>query len=368
MIRITIEPNDVLLFRDLKPFTAGEAHIARSTLPLPQTIAGALRTKILIENDFSEEAKEVVGYENRQWKASRRVYSRCKFTIVGTFLSRRDRKTKKDIELFPLPFDISTDQSGDYFYVKPHKLNAWGKTIFKGKSIHFKKAEGFLEYSNIKKYLKGELKEEDLKSCIIKNIDVFSTESRIGIKLSDTKTTSEGMFFKSEFLRLKEGVKIVCWLEGCSVENGEVDFNGITIPARGYLKVGGESRFVKYKAENINLSLKDVYEKIKYSKKVKLYIATPVLNKLENGKFSSNIANKLQNIIKTGNLYHVTAKPLKVSGWDYANNSPRGLRYAIPAGSVYFAETKDSSMIHTGFIKIGESTELGYGLVLMGLW
>ena len=47
-MRILIEPNDVLLFRESKPFLAGEGHLARSVFPLPQAIAGAIRSKILL--------------------------------------------------------------------------------------------------------------------------------------------------------------------------------------------------------------------------------------------------------------------------------------------------------------------------------
>jgi CRISPR-associated protein Cmr3 len=42
-MKIIISPNDVLLFREAKQFDAGETHVARSILPAPQALAGAIR-------------------------------------------------------------------------------------------------------------------------------------------------------------------------------------------------------------------------------------------------------------------------------------------------------------------------------------
>lgn len=49
-MRIFIEPVDVLLFRDGRPFSAGEGHRARSLFPpTPNTMQGVVRSKILAE-------------------------------------------------------------------------------------------------------------------------------------------------------------------------------------------------------------------------------------------------------------------------------------------------------------------------------
>jgi CRISPR-associated protein Cmr3 len=49
-MQIFIEPSDVLLFRDGRPFSAGEGHRARSIFPpYPSTIQGVIRSKVLAE-------------------------------------------------------------------------------------------------------------------------------------------------------------------------------------------------------------------------------------------------------------------------------------------------------------------------------
>jgi len=49
-MQIFIEPSDVLLFRDGRPFSAGEGHRARSIFPpTPNTVQGVIRSKVLAD-------------------------------------------------------------------------------------------------------------------------------------------------------------------------------------------------------------------------------------------------------------------------------------------------------------------------------
>jgi CRISPR-associated protein Cmr3 len=49
-MQIFIEPSDVLLFRDGRPFSAGEGHRARSIFPpTPNTMQGVIRSKVLAD-------------------------------------------------------------------------------------------------------------------------------------------------------------------------------------------------------------------------------------------------------------------------------------------------------------------------------
>ncbi len=46
---LLIEPLDVLLFRDGRPFSAGMDHLAGSVFPpLPSTIAGFIRSRLFV--------------------------------------------------------------------------------------------------------------------------------------------------------------------------------------------------------------------------------------------------------------------------------------------------------------------------------
>jgi CRISPR-associated protein Cmr3 len=53
-------------------------------------------------------------------------------------------------------------------------------------------------------------------------------------------------------------------------------------------------------------------------------------------------------------------KPYLISGWDYANNKPKGNRYGIPEGSVYFVKFEGEFNWAKPYLKFGELNKLGY--------
>ena len=66
-----------------------------------------------------------------------------------------------------------------------------------------------------------------------------------------------------------------------------------------------------------------------------------------------------------------SAGGVPVSGWDVARNGPRGTRFAVPAGAVYFAdgECQPDDFLNTG--NANESKDLrqeGWGFALPGTW
>lgn len=354
-MKLLIEPNDVLLFRELKPFTAGEAHLARGVLPLPQTIAGAIRSKILLKENFSEGAKEIVGYNNEE----------PEFHILGSYLHKNE-------EYFKAPLDIAKSKEEEKpFYVTPKKLEWREKiNIFSGKKeLQFESVEGYLSLTGLSKYLVGNLKEEDLMESVRSRDELFSKESRVGIKLGDAKVTEEGYFYKVEFLRLNKDVRLSAWF------GEKLDEMARYMGNRGLIKLGGENRFARYEFENSNplkvfdKNWPELKAKINENKKFKLYLATPTLNEV-NGNHSWNIKEEIENNLEitVKHVYPIIGKPHKVSGWDYANNQPRGLKYAIPEGSVYFVEFEDNLDRSKPYVKLGKLNKLGYGLALIGVW
>jgi len=348
-MRIRLKPNDVLMFRESKPFIAGESHLARTTLPLPQTIAGALRSAILLNSNFSEDAKKLAGYKQDE----------PEFKILGSFFYRED-------EFFHTPLDIvKTKGLRGYFLIEPLKLPN-GRHIFKGRHIHFESVGGFISYDNLVRYLKGDLRDDELEEVV--RYDLFVKESRIGIKLSEAKVSEEHLFYRAEFLRLKDDVGISVWIGDKAEE--------VKKYLGGSIKLGGESRFARVKIDNNNPleKLKDAWDKIlesvNESKTFKLYVATPMLVK-NSGNYTWNIEHELSNElkIKIKAIYPLLGKPIAFSGWNYAENRPKPTRYAIPAGSVYFVEFEEGEIELDGpYLKLGELTKLGYGLCFLGVW
>ncbi len=349
-MRILIEPNDVLMFRESKPYTAGEAHLARSIFPLPQAIAGALRSAILINNNFSDEACEFTGYKEDE----------PKFEILGHFLF-------KDKEFFSTPLDVVKAKGVEgYFFVKPLFLEHWNRFIFKGKSIHFESVGGFLSFENLIEYLREDLNEDELEDIV--RHDLIIKESRIGIKLGDTKTTEEGFLYKAEFLRLSKCVKISVWI---GEDGGKLNR---LLGNNGLIRLGGECRFARFevKDENPLSKLEKVWDEIKEeinrNGEFKLYVATPLLVKNDN-RYTWDVMHLLENElnVRIRNIYPLVGKPLVFSGWNYANNRPKPNRYAIPSGSVYFVEFEGKIELDRPYLKLGKLKGLGYGLCFMGV-
>ncbi len=347
-MRILLKPNDVLMFRESKSFTAGESHLARSTLPLPQAVAGALRSAVLFSSGFSDEAKKLVGYKQDE----------PEFQVLGSFLYDGQ-------EYFSTPLDIvKTKGVEGYFLVEPLQLQN-GQFVFKGKHIHFESVGGFVSYKNIVDYLKGEIEEEELEEII--RDDMFVKESRVGIKLSDAKVTEEHFFYKAGFLRLRGNAEISVWI-------GEGADNVKKYLRNGLIRLGGESRFARIEIENsdpiekLRNAWDEILENINESGRFKLYVATPTLVKRLN-KCMWDIEHKLKDRLKIGikAIYPLIGKPLTFSGWDYAENKPKPTRYAIPPGSIYFVEFDGEIYLDQPYLKIGELTRLGYGLCFLGV-
>ena len=132
MTWIFIEPTDVWLFRDGRPFSAGEEHTARSLFPpTPHTLQGAIRSLILGHSevpwhDFrtqrTDKAKELgrmIG-----WPAYRkgRVEVRAdlgRLKMAGPFLARLEEGHV--VRYTPLPADVVREKkrAGRYFALRP---------------------------------------------------------------------------------------------------------------------------------------------------------------------------------------------------------------------------------------------------------
>jgi CRISPR-associated protein Cmr3 len=67
------------------------------------------------------------------------------------------------------------------------------------------------------------------------------------------------------------------------------------------------------------------------------------------------------------------ARPVPIGGWDLANNQPRPMRLAVPAGSVYWCEALDGTgqdvmeAFH-GQCLSSMFAEIGFGQTFVGRW
>ncbi|WP_235507200.1 type III-B CRISPR module-associated protein Cmr3 [Thermococcus barophilus] len=351
-----IIPNDVLFFRESRDFTAGESHLAESLLPLPHTIAGALMGVMFVRGRhdlLNLELREGKFWKPEKWKPN--------FEVVGTFFM-------KENELyFPLPKDIvsvKSDGRNITTMAKLKEVQIGGQSftiVFADceSPLHFSPVSGFLSFEKLKSYLNGEYyKKNDISDEIIENSSLYRWECRVGIGLNSSKTTVEGLFYRTRMLRLEKGTAI-------GVVLGEKNLDEVekTLGKKGTLKLGGEGRFAHY--EIIDEDHLEELEEISVKKNAlfKLYLATPLI---VDGQ-SWNIAKVLPEHINAEIVKVFTDRPEKVTGWDLVKGCPKETLYAVPAGSVYILKAQEDLTLKP-FYRLGMMVELGYGLVFVGVY
>lgn len=338
MPTIQIEALDTLFFRDSKTFIKGEDTWADTMFPpYPSVIYGALRSAYFAEN-IKELGKAA---ENDDPTKDLAIKSIC-------------LKQGNDF-YFPLPLDC-VQEKGWSRTVKKNKVfvinpNAMEKEILSSCPVREivqnaddtqieNVSDGILRESILEKYLKGTNEKE---FCIKKRSDYLTTEPKIGIARSQcTHTSDEGMLYRVGMNRLESKLKD----DKANKLSIIVDFEGLDIPEKGMMKMGGEGKAVKYQEENsISIDKPEIT-----SGKFKLYLSTPAIFekgwlpkdcRLENGEFIWDLT-----LTENGNEYHfklklLTAaigKPVSIGGWDIKNKRPKTMRKAVPAGSVYYFE------------------------------
>jgi CRISPR-associated protein Cmr3 len=363
-MRIFIEPLDVMLFRDGKPFSAEEDVIASSIFPpFPSTFYGAIRTEILSRQNFKfqplSQIKNNPQYLNQIDSLTQDL------RIVGPFIADENR-----FEYFPIPRDLVQIKGQDKKYVqlKPgisptfkSDLSAdisplWVKTNY---DEHIEDSKGFISESELMIYLHGEGND---KWSILRLDEIFQKEERVGIKRSGaTKTSEEGFFYIAEFVRLSSQFGFTLDIEG-----------NIALPDKGFIRLGGESRAASYKRIGDRQWDDDaIKKKIKETRRFKLYLLTPAI--FNEGWVAQWMQNGEKDSIKFKFVSACVGKPVSVGGFDIVENKPKPMKKAVPAGSVYFFELIDGEVDELfkafQFKSISdEKQKEGFGITLIGGW
>ena len=341
-MRIIMRPNDVLFLNAGREFSAGETHLGiTQTFVPPHTVAGAIRSALYFKDSKGLDHLIRAGEEEPG------------FEILGVFFW-------KGTELFPLPADVVEDEDGRLVLASPE-----GDVVTASGSIHFSPATGFIRLDTLLDYLQG--KEVDFEKAVISNEDVYTLEDRIGIGLTEKKTTAEGLLYRTRNLRLREGIGVSVWLG----ERGDQVRDALG--ATGLLRLGGEGRFVRYSFDDDQVP--ELPEMDVRGSLVRLYVATPlVLITRRDGKEYStwNLRHELSRAlgVKAEKLrirWFFSNGILPLTGWDMKNKYPKAVRYAVSPGSVYYVEIEGGLSSLPGYLKLGELKNLGYGLVLPGL-
>ncbi len=335
-MNIFIEPSDVWLFRDGRPFAPNERGRAVSLFPpTPQTVQGVIRSARLAQSgesfDYRKWSDALIGEIGQPDTFGKLLRLR------GPLVAKRQGNGGVQ-RYFPLPLDLTKLQNG-WHILPPHpapdlQTNWHHKDLqpllpSPGEPMKFDLV--WLDDSAFSAYLSGTAPTDD---TVTKTGCLYGHESRFGVQIdSRLKRPADGMLYQVEFVRLEADIGLL------------VEVEGVTLSSSGLLQLGGEARAGHYETvtTGVTLSLDGRLTDGVKPLRFKVYFATPAL--FGHGWLPDAIdVRTLKGNWRGIDLKLIAAaigKSQAIGGRDIAGgDSQRAIRRAVPAGSVYFFETQ----------------------------
>jgi CRISPR-associated protein Cmr3 len=368
-----IEPQDVWLFRDGRPFDAGVDHGASSLFPpTPNTVQGIIRSRYLVEQDVDFQK-----YANRD--SSLQAVSKAigwpgngygQMKLRGPLVARWDEGNQTLMRYVPLPADV-VKVGDDYQLLRPLKAPLVRTNWPSGDLLPLwlqvtdddvpKQAQGWLSERALPDYLAG----TPSANLIVEHDDaLFVREGRLGVGIaSHRKRPEEGFLYQVEFIRPRPGVGLT------------VELSGIQLASRGLLRMGGESRAGRYWTVTPGalpgqaISGPDDDGRTRF----RLIFLTPARFEggwqPEGGDWSAFFDKPV--ILKAAAL----PRAQSIGGARVDNQSQRGGRFQktmwryVPAGSVFFFEAEGPVRpLKSCFTDDNTEGQIGFGLAIFGKW
>jgi len=341
-----IDAVDSWFFRNAAPFDAGLNTEGESIFPpFPSVYAGALRNC----------AVPIPSSDNNKSNTFKR---RLKIGWNGVIANNQI--------LFPLPLDLYITESKE----KKFTANEMILSSSEGSSFplpYFLKSPedskkpphisggAYFTESEMNKYLNAE--SCDYSVCPLG--DYISKETRIGISIdAATGTAAEGLYYQQTAVtpeKILPGGKI----QQCSLA---IEASGIETPEKAVVRIGGDGKLGVISCID-DLPIPDA-PMIENDKHFKIYLATPAI--FEKGWLPRWIGEDMTGIfsykkhcVRIQLFSAVVGRPVAVGGFGYYEDikdnedkstpgktifSPKEMRYAVPAGSVYYFKLLDGSM------------------------
>lgn len=354
---LRLDPLDVLFFRDGRPF--GESTRAEGSLPVPQTLAGALRTALLARAGFDFAAFS----QRRQADAGQPVVAALRHgqapewiiatQFRGPWLALTDGEIPEP--LLPMPLNLACD--GDVFsradpLAAP--LPGWDPPVpgllplWRRGHPDAKAASGFLTRAGVERFLAGDVPHAGEWR---RADELYAFDHRTGIGVNpDTLTASDSLIYGVRFLALRH--QVCLYLEVLLGPDAPDVRDWLTGP----VLLGGEGRAVA-----VRTTAPVTWPALQGDNNRSVWLlTTPGLFRMESGWRPDRIPQSQMRAVAVGTA-------LAVSGWDVARNGPKATRFAVPAGSVYFVEGEITP--HGGSLCTdAEDIAQGWGCALQGVW
>ena len=397
MKTLFVEPNGVLLFRDGRPFSAGDDHLAVGIFPPnPIPFYGALRSAMLGQHGaiFKQGGFDVGDDAVRKEVGS----PASPGTLAITHFSLAQRGGKDVRLLFPAPRDVlrhKEEEAGDPVLLCPSSFSidvrtnlpfSYLRPLWHRRSERdlYTSLEGVLGHHTFYQYLAGRppvkaqdeplTRQDEAASPRADQAEgyheanrYYEKEPRTSIRINERGSTGEGQLFTVEFTRLGEDVGFALKLEEAT-----------TLEEHGMLRLGGEARSATYRpCELPALDPDPLRRQVEASGRFKLVLVTPAA--FEKGWIPDGIMPETGHGQLGGCDVRLVGAAVgryeHLGGWDLAKRRPKPTRRAVPAGSVYFFEIErgePQTLFKTCFGHSIASAEAdrkqGLGLAYLGTW
>lgn len=392
MTWLEIRPQDVWLFRDGKPFSAGEDHSAHSMFPpTPLTVQGALRQKISVslgvsfheyKHQSTPEAKQAVQYIG---SFDERLNT-GNFRMTGPFVGLRT--DSKIVPLIPTPADLfKHDKHHDFFISRPSTritsdlVGNYGfpevKPDYENLPNHWMTADIFADYlaerapdPSVFFTQDGDTESEDKIDVVITTYKqgqriwpsclIYQSENRFGVSTDAVRSfRDEGLLYQVQFIRPHSHISLLSSVEGVPEEL-----------LLGVMSLGGEHRLAHvFRIETPPLPMKPA----EVSGQFKVVVLTPAY-------FEHGWQPKDWSVLFGGHpvkcISAALYRPQRIGGWKSAArhvaHRVRTMHHYVSPGSVYYFETNAPFTPPVAFTQTPEGVEnaayIGFGQYAIGQW
>ena len=349
---LDIEPLDVLFFRDGRPFDA--APRATGGLPMPQTLAGALRTWLFGRLGGDVGALAAAVKTGVDFAAAAAVQGAGPAT-VGRLGIRGPWFALDGERLVPPPATIERDDDKTLHRLDPlgDDLPGWRRPdgmrpLWRRSRGSAKPRGGYVRASGLRRFVDGTIPRPD---DIVDDDALFAYEDRVGIGVdARTGTVGDEMIYAVRVIRLRPGATLSVDLVGAPDDLARCPAD------EDVLALGGESRraIVRRAASTWRWPTRTAERGTGTS----ILLTTPA---------------PIGGWRPPGLPLVAAAVPgyVPVSGWDLARGGPKPNRFAVAAGSVYFLDpAADPSVLadRGSSLCTVEDAALGWGACIKGIW
>jgi len=353
-----LNPLDVLFVRGNKSFGDPGSYGESLIPPRPSVAAGALRTRLLVDDGINLAAfaagkieHPIVGTPDRPGP----------FRLTAFHLARRHAAGNVEA-LLPLPADMAVARphagggrdSGDgilFQVIVPSELSfsrtGWASSYplplhpVLRQRVRTKPVGGYwLTESGWRKYLQGRT-DLDPAADIIHSGRLWKLDVRVGVGLdATTRAAAEGRLFSAEAIAFMKREHGADYEVGFLVAIAGLDDDARL--CRGVIRLGGDGRAAAIEAVQGYQPPEADYERVAAERKCRLVLATPGI--FQKGWLPDGVTESSDNYwfelhgVRGRLVAGCIPRAEVVSGWDLAKELPKAAQRAVPAGTVYWLD------------------------------